>query len=131
MKIYGHRLRVYGALLLFCIAIYFSPTDFLMGVLGYGIAAYFPLSLIFLLIGSFTESFRNVQKQNTVIGIPTPIFCIGLIAAGGCLTATYVYSHTFHLPRLGALLIFGGIEIYLIYHEAKLRQDIALQRFIS
>ena len=131
MKIYGNRLRIYGALLLFCIAIYISPTDFLMAVLGYGIAVYFPLSLILLLMSTFTESFRNVEKQRSVMGVPTPIFSVGLIVIGACLTATYMHSHTFQLPRLGVLLIFGGVEIYLFYYEAKLRQEMKLQKATS
>jgi len=131
MKIYGNRLRVYGALLLFCLAIYISPTDFLMAVLGYGIAVYFPLSLTMLLMGTFTESFRNVEKQRSVMGVPTPIFSMGLIVIGACLTAIDMHSHTFQLPRLGVLLILGGIEIHLFYYEAKRLQEVRQQKATS
>ncbi|MFT0533582.1 hypothetical protein ACMHYJ_12250 [Castellaniella hirudinis] len=123
MLVYGYRLRFYGALLLLCAAIYFFPTRFLVTVLGHGVVAYLPLSLVFLLMGTFVASFRDVEKQRTVLGVPTPVFCIGLAIVGCGMVAAYFLSPGLQWPRLGILLVLAAAEILLIRHEARRRLD--------
>jgi len=121
MNLYRLRFRVYTALLLCFIAMFLIPTPFMVIIVGFGIEIYFPMSLLQWFLGTFVESYRDVKKLRSTLGISTPIFCMGFVIAGCCMAVTYVFSDSVVIPQLGIVFSLFGVDYYLMYHEANVR----------